>query len=174
MNIFIIFSTHRYMRSHEAGTACSNGIPECLTAAVQQFSDWMKNPGNNSSPRRSQALHSIHNGNSEVEKLLIEAQKESRSPSRANSKESSAQGSPKSPHSPNNELQESRDPGTEWIWDWSSRPEANPPLEWKERFKRPATSVRNTRVMKTMFFSWENLPYIVCSSTIAFISGAAM
>ncbi|XP_011445562.1 BCL2/adenovirus E1B 19 kDa protein-interacting protein 3-like [Crassostrea angulata] len=127
-----------------------------------------------SSGNSTGALHSIHNGNSEVEKLLIEAQKESRSPSRANSKESSAQGSPKSPHSPNNELQESRDPGTEWIWDWSSRPEANPPLEWKERFKRPATSVRNTRVMKTMFFSWENLPYIVCSSTIAFISGAAM
>lgn len=46
--------------------------------------------------------------------------------------------------------------------------------EWKERFKRPATSVRNTRVMKTTFFCWENLPYIMCSSTIAFISGAAM
>lgn len=45
-----------------------------------------------SSGNSTGALHSIHNGNSEVEKLLIEAQKESRSPSRANSKESSAQG----------------------------------------------------------------------------------
>ena len=45
-----------------------------------------------SSSNSTGALHSIHNGNSEVEKLLIEAQKESRSPSRANSKESSAQG----------------------------------------------------------------------------------
>lgn len=45
-----------------------------------------------SSSQSTGTLHSIHDGNSEVEKLLIEAQKESRTPSRANSKESSAQG----------------------------------------------------------------------------------
>lgn len=44
-----ICSTHRYMRSHVAGTACSFDIPECLNAAVQQYADWMSNPGNNRS-----------------------------------------------------------------------------------------------------------------------------
>lgn len=78
-------------------------------------------------------------------RLLKEAQKESNSSSRVLSKESSMKGSPKSPpNSPNNELEDdlkgvyinfsnrggelyNLDKNTDWIWDWSSRPDQEPP-----------------------------------------------
>ncbi|XP_056008322.1 putative aminopeptidase-2 isoform X2 [Ostrea edulis] len=36
-----------YMRSTVSSTACSYDIPECLSAAEQQYKDWMSNPNNN-------------------------------------------------------------------------------------------------------------------------------
>ncbi|KAL5022021.1 hypothetical protein ScPMuIL_001176 [Solemya velum] len=122
----------------------------------------------------------IYNGT--LEKLLIEAQKESRTPSIANSKESSARGSPKSPHSPNNEtaggdtVTVDRDPGTDWIWDWSSRPEIQQSSDFG-RFKHPRKSklsIRNTRVMKAGIFRIENIPTLLLSHACTFFLGAAV
>ncbi|XP_060082441.1 BCL2/adenovirus E1B 19 kDa protein-interacting protein 3-like [Ylistrum balloti] len=134
---------------------------------------------NNSGPQDPLVPQSIYNGN--LEKLLIDAQKESRTPSRANSKESSARGSPKSPHSPNNELatQDSdRDPGTDWIWDWSSRPEAHPPSDWNGRFKhricREKMTSRNSRVSKSGVFTIDNLPQLLLTHACSFFLGAAV
>lgn len=132
-------------------------------------------------PQTSQILYP-----ESIEKLLIEAQKESRTPSRNNSREASARGSPKSPHSPSNELsssssQDDRDPGTEWMWDWSSRPEVIPPSDLNGKFKHPAPrksklSVRNTPVMRSgifRVFQLENLPILLLSHACAVFLGAA-
>ncbi|XP_005091816.1 BCL2/adenovirus E1B 19 kDa protein-interacting protein 3 [Aplysia californica] len=121
-----------------------------------------------------------------IEKLLIDAQRESRTPSRPQSKESSVGGSPKSPPSPSGEWpseewKSKQDPGTDWIWDWSSRPEALQSFEnWNERFRhpgskgRPALSVRNTNVMKkTRLFSLANLPTLILTHACTFFLGAA-
>ncbi|XP_071089608.1 BCL2/adenovirus E1B 19 kDa protein-interacting protein 3-like [Haliotis cracherodii] len=128
---------------------------------------------------------SVYNGN--LEKLLIEAQRESRTPSRPNSKESSARGSPKSPHSPNSEWAASdwrsrtEDPGTDWIWDWSSRPEVMQPGDWNGKFRHPTAkprrhimSMRNTKVMKKGVFNLENLPTLLLTHAATFFLGAAV
>lgn len=136
--------------------------------------------GNSQEPESSQLIYP-----ESIEKLLIEAQKESRTPSRNNSRETSARGSPKSPHSPSNELaingQDERDPGTDWIWDWSSRPEMMPPSDFNGKFRHPPTrrnklSVRNTPVMRSgifRVFSLENLPILLLSHACAVFLGAA-
>ncbi|XP_041369329.1 BCL2/adenovirus E1B 19 kDa protein-interacting protein 3-like isoform X2 [Gigantopelta aegis] len=142
----------------------------------------------NSSPSQTQltdpaALHSVYNGN--LEKLLIEAQRESRTPSRPNSKESSTRGSPKSPHSPNNEWagewRSRQDPGTDWIWDWSSRPEVMPPGDWNGKFRHPMTkprqhplSVRHTNALRRAVFTLENLPTLLLTHAATFVLGAAV
>ncbi|XP_022080791.1 BCL2/adenovirus E1B 19 kDa protein-interacting protein 3-like [Acanthaster planci] len=127
---------------------------------------------------------SMYNGN--MEKLLMEAQRESRSTSRG----SSQGGSPKSPHSPvgsgansgpgstySNGSDRSQTapilpgPGAglaqgtaEWIWDWSSRPEPLPPKEF--RFKHPdhtRLSIRKSKAMKSNFLSTEVLSVFIPS-----------
>ncbi|XP_064603746.1 BCL2/adenovirus E1B 19 kDa protein-interacting protein 3-like [Liolophura sinensis] len=134
-------------------------------------------------PRETDGVtsHSVHHGN--LEKLLIEAQRESRSSSQQTSTASSLRGSPKSPHSPNNELAPSdfrtiqEEPGTDWIWDWSSMPTAQPPSDWGSRFKHPKKnrlSVRNTRVMQNGVFCLENLPTLLLSHAASFFLGAAV
>jgi len=127
---------------------------------------------------------SINNG--ALEKMLIEAQRESRTPSFANSKESSARGSPKSPHSPNSEWapadwRTKQDVGTDWIWDWSSGPEIKPSSDWNEKFRhpggKPRRTVPNTRkapVVKTGLFSFENLPSLLLTHACTFFLGAAV
>ncbi|XP_059159386.1 BCL2/adenovirus E1B 19 kDa protein-interacting protein 3-like [Physella acuta] len=124
---------------------------------------------------------------SSMEKLLIDAQRESRTPSRPNSKENSYRGSPKSPASPNTEWSSEewrtkQDPGTDWIWDWSSRPELQQSFEtMSEKFRHPGSkysrtplSVRNTQVMKkTRIFSWANLPTLILTHACTFFLGAA-
>jgi len=134
---------------------------------------------------------SIHNGN--MEKLLIEAQMESRTPSRPNSTVSSNRGSPKLPTSPkewvNTETPQvetigtetetiGADPiGTDWIWDWSSRPEIMPQGDWSGLYKHPRRyrlSVRNTKVMRDGIFCAENLPTLLISHACSFVLGAAV
>lgn len=135
---------------------------------------------NSQEPESSQVIYPEN-----IEKLLIEAQKESRTPSRNSSRDTSARGSPKSPHSPSNELatngQDEREPVTDWIWDWSSRPEMIPPSDFNGKFKHPIMrknklSVRNTPVMRSgifRVFSLENLPVLLLSHACAVFLGAA-
>jgi BCL2/adenovirus E1B protein-interacting protein 3 len=123
----------------------------------------------------------------QMEKLLLEAQRESRGSSRMSSNASSSKGSPKSPHSPNNEyaslpipaihegevlqaVQRSDIP-TDWIWDWSSRPEAVPP-SGKYRLTGTKLSVRNTKVMRSAGI-FDHLPSLLVSHACTFFLGAA-
>lgn len=126
---------------------------------------------------------SIYNGN--LEKLLIEAQRESRTPSHANSKESSARGSPKSPHSPSEwasaDWRTKQDPGTDWIWDWSSGPEVQPQSDWNGKFRHPGSkprrtplSIRKSPVLKSGIFRLENLPTLLLTHACTFFLGAAV
>ncbi|GFO40847.1 Bcl2/adenovirus e1b 19 kda protein-interacting protein 3 [Plakobranchus ocellatus] len=124
-----------------------------------------------------------------MERLLIDAQRESRTPSRPNSNQSSQGGSPKSPASPNSEWsneewRSKQDPGTEWMWDWSSRPEMQQSLDSMcEKFRHPGSvggkrhtpmSVRNSKVMnKTRIFSLANLPTLLLTHACTFFLGAA-
>ncbi|KAM5140693.1 BCL2/adenovirus E1B 19 kDa protein-interacting protein 3 [Mantella aurantiaca] len=118
---------------------------------------------------------SIHNG--DMEKILLDAQHES---GRSSSRESSHCDSPPRSQTPQSSIQRLSDSETQgskeksssqsdedyierrkelenllkknsdWIWDWSSRPENIPPKEFA--FKHPkrssALSMRNTSVMK--------------------------
>ncbi|XP_002735536.1 BCL2/adenovirus E1B 19 kDa protein-interacting protein 3-like [Saccoglossus kowalevskii] len=130
---------------------------------------------------------SIYNGN--MEKLLMEAQRES---SRSTSRGSSQGGSPKAPNSPigssagstsgsinGSSLNHQERPQIqlgiaqgladassrgEWIWDWSSRPETQPPKEFK--FKHPerkSLSMRKSKAMKSGIFSTEFLSVFIPS-----------
>ncbi|KAK3724295.1 hypothetical protein RRG08_043292 [Elysia crispata] len=124
-----------------------------------------------------------------MERLLIDAQRESRTPSRPNSNQSSQGGSPKSPSSPNSEWsneewRSKQDPGTEWMWDWSSRPEVHQSVDsMYEKFRHPSSlgskrhsplSVRNTKAMsKTRLFSLANLPTLLLTHACTFFLGAA-
>jgi BCL2/adenovirus E1B protein-interacting protein 3 len=105
----------------------------------------------------------------------------------------SSRSSPKSPHSPNNEpasdfpiatiqvnskegrvLQAVQ--GTDWIWDWSSRPEAHPNSDSHSKYKHPKKSklsVRNTVVMERLF-CLENLPALLVTHLSSFLVGAAV
>jgi len=123
-----------------------------------------------------------------MEKLLLEAQRDGSRGSSRNASTTSSRGSPKSPHSPNNEpagdistIQEGETPEAQevqdWIWDWSSRPEAIPPSEYNGRFKHPRRtklSVRNTQIMRNGIFNLENLPTLLLTHAATFIMGAAV
>ncbi|KAL8622417.1 hypothetical protein ACOMHN_041745 [Nucella lapillus] len=122
--------------------------------------------------------------NESLEKLLIEAQRESRSTSYATSKESSAKGSPKSPPSPTNTDWGSEEGRTrpditssDWIWDWSSGPEIQQSGDWSERFRRPGVKPRRMVTKSTMtksgIFRLENLPTLLLTHACTFFLGAA-
>merc|ERR1712126_11910 len=117
-----------------------------------------------------------------MEKLLMEAQRES---SRSSSRNTSVASSRGSPHSPNNEWAgegaQGQAPPTiqtaDWIWDWSSRPESMPPSGYERGFKHPRRSrlsVRNTGVMRSGPFSLENLPALLVTHACTFFMGAAV
>lgn len=121
--------------------------------------------------------------NENLEKLLIEAQRESRSTSYANSKESSAKGSPKSPPSPastdgNEEGRTKADTtSTDWIWDWSSGPEIQQSGDWSERFRHPkgkSPRVVAKSMTKSGVFRLENLPTLLLTHACTFFLGAAV
>ncbi|XP_074641734.1 BCL2/adenovirus E1B 19 kDa protein-interacting protein 3-like [Tubulanus polymorphus] len=138
---------------------------------------WVELHFQNNGLEQSESLNSIHNGN--MEHLLREAQLESsRSSSRVTSNASSKRGSPKGtqgPPSPNHTA-------SDWIWDWSSRPELQPPADWGSKFKHPGQqlkprrhklSVRNTSVMRSSLFNLENLPTLLLTHACTFFLGAA-
>jgi len=160
----------------------------------------------------------LYSGPSLMEKLLMDAQRESRNPSCAQSREQSCNvsrvqsrdpstnvsrttsrphskasslggSSPKSPPSPTSSPHpewsaewRSREPGTEWIWDWSSRPEIVQSFEnIEDRFrhpmkkKRPILSMRNSDILrKSSIFSWANLPTLLFTHAASFFFGAAV
>jgi BCL2/adenovirus E1B protein-interacting protein 3 len=124
--------------------------------------------------------------NSAMEKLLLEAQKESSSgtsriDSPASSKASSRcsngdrAANSDSPQAEPDLMPELK--GTDWVWDWSSRPEAIPPSGTVSRLKHPTPqrsrfSIRNTRIMHGLYYSMENLPMLLLTHACSFILGA--
>lgn len=144
----------------------------------QQAENQTRNGNNgNGNNGNGQSLQSALNGN--YERLLIEAQRENSSKATSNA---SSRGSPKGSNSPVPASQDTQQFQTaEWIWDWSSRPEVQPPSEWK--FKHPAAppprrtklSVRNTKVMRQDggVFCLENLPVLFLTHACSFVLGAA-
>lgn len=135
----------------------------------------------------------ISSSGDEYLRLLREAQRESNSSSRVLSKESSIKGSPKSPpNSPNNELEDdlrgvyinysnrggelyNLDKSTDWIWDWSSRPDQAPPKNWKFIHPKKKTySMRNAKVGKDGLFSKEVLYTLFLTNILSILFGAGV
>lgn len=118
-------------------------------------------------------------GNAHIlEKLLLEAQRDS------NVSSARGSGSPKSPHSPSNEAvsfiinKEERQPiPTDWIWDWSSRPDQQPPKDWNFRHpvgsgsrKRPVLSLRGSRIIRLA----DIFPLLLLSNILSVLLGAGI
>lgn len=132
-------------------------------------------------------------------RLLREAQRESKESSRI----PSLRGSPKSPpNSPNTELAATEEDlrnvyinyvnkdgdivkDTDWVWDWSSRPDQQPPKDWK--FEHPnqtredrnkpihaGYSIRQVRVGKNSLFSREFIYSILLTNVLSLLLGAGI
>uniref|UniRef100_A0A2M4BWC2 Putative bcl2/adenovirus e1b 19 kDa protein-interacting protein 3 n=1 Tax=Anopheles marajoara TaxID=58244 RepID=A0A2M4BWC2_9DIPT len=141
-------------------------------------------------------------------RLLREAQRESKESSRVasltSSRKNSPRGSPKSPpNSPNTELAATEEDlknvyinyenkegdivkDTDWVWDWSSRPDQQPPKEWKfehpkktgqeecTKISHSGYSIRQVRVGKNSLFSREFLYSIVLTNVLSLLLGAGI
>nr|ACQ58207.1 BCL2/adenovirus E1B 19 kDa protein-interacting protein 3 [Anoplopoma fimbria] len=136
---------------------------------------WVElNFSNNGS--QSASHHGSHHGSQEqiptavadVEKMLLDAQHESgknssrgssqcNSPLRAQTPLLMWKGSEANSSQSDEDFQERRrevenmmKENADWIWDWSSRPENNPPKEFLLKYPKRSTSlsIRNTSVMK--------------------------
>ncbi|XP_018901501.2 BCL2/adenovirus E1B 19 kDa protein-interacting protein 3 [Bemisia tabaci] len=130
-------------------------------------------------------------------RLLREAQKESNQSSArvslASSRKTTPRGSPKSPpNSPNTELSTDEDlkgvfinysykdgeftaNDTDWIWNWSSRPDSLPPKDWK--FKHPKKkiyTIRHAKVGKNSLFSKEVLYTLFLTNFISLLLGTGI
>lgn len=111
-----------------------------------------------------------------LEKLLLEAQRDS------NASSARGSGSPKSPHSPSNEtvsfiLNKEEQIPTDWIWDWSSRPDQQPPKDWKFRHpgtvshrKRSPLSLRGSRIIRLA----DIFPLLLLSNLLSVLLGAGI
>lgn len=119
-------------------------------------------------------------GNAHIlEKLLLEAQRESNASS---ARGSGSPKSPKSPHSPCNETltfvlnKEEKQIPTDWVWDWSSRPDQQPPKDWKFRHpsngnrKRPTLSLRGSRIIRLA----DIFPVLLLSNLLSLLLGAGI
>lgn len=142
-------------------------------------------------------VSSIHNG--DMEKLLIEAQRESNQSSAHASTHTSHGNTPhgvRSPHnggspnalpSPSSELahsdfttisaklqEEDLKSDTDWIWDWSSRPDNMPPKQWifRRPIKKQSLSIRNTKAMKSKLS--DILPVLIFSNLMSLVLGAGI
>ncbi|XP_041761010.1 BCL2/adenovirus E1B 19 kDa protein-interacting protein 3 [Anopheles merus] len=141
-------------------------------------------------------------------RLLREAQRDeskesSRVASLTSTRKNSPRGSPKSPpNSPNTELAATEEDlrnvyinyvnkdgdivkDTDWVWDWSSRPDQQPPKDWKfehpnqtqEERNKPihaGYSIRQVRVGKNSLFSREFLYSIVLTNVLSLLLGAGI
>lgn len=132
-------------------------------------------------------------------RLLREAQRESNQSSARVSLASSHRASPKSPpNSPNTELCLEEDlkgvyinysnkvrnndgelvcddRSTDWIWDWSSRPDQIPPKDWKfVHPRRKMLSIRTARVGKVGLFSREMMYTILLTNMLSLILGTGV
>ncbi|BES99125.1 BNIP3 [Nesidiocoris tenuis] len=128
-------------------------------------------------------------------RLLREAQRESNQSSARHSLASSRKGSPKSPpNSPNTELSIDEDlkgvyinynnkdgewvgveNNTDWIWDWSSRPDQFPPKDWKFRHpNRKMLSMRTAKVGKVALFSREMMYTILITNVLSLLIGTGV
>ncbi|XP_065218565.1 BCL2/adenovirus E1B 19 kDa protein-interacting protein 3 isoform X1 [Planococcus citri] len=132
-------------------------------------------------------------------RLLKEAQRDSNQSSarisRASSNVASLKGSPKSPpNSPNTEPCTEEDlkdvyinyyskegdfikvdKSTDWIWDWSSRPDSLPPKDWKfVHPKKKTYSMRNAKVGSIGLFSKEVLYTLIVTNFLSIIIGTGV
>lgn len=126
-------------------------------------------------------------------RLLREAQRESNQSSARVSLSSSRRDSPKSPpNSPNTELVDDEFKGvyinysykdgvvnvennSDWIWDWSSRPDQAPPKDWKFKHpKRKTYSIRHAKVGKNSLFSKEVLYTLFITNVISLLLGTGV
>ncbi|XP_066993261.1 BCL2/adenovirus E1B 19 kDa protein-interacting protein 3 [Anabrus simplex] len=128
-------------------------------------------------------------------RLLREAQRESNQSSARVSVASSRRDSPKSPpNSPNTELSAEDElkgvyinycykdgdfmnveRNTDWIWDWSSRPDQAPPKDWKFKHpKRKTYSIRHAKVGKNSLFSKEVLYTLFLTNFISLLLGTGV
>uniref|UniRef100_A0A182JKU2 Uncharacterized protein n=1 Tax=Anopheles atroparvus TaxID=41427 RepID=A0A182JKU2_ANOAO len=141
-------------------------------------------------------------------RLLREAQRESKESSRVasltSSRKNSPRGSPKSPpNSPNTELAATEEDlrnvyinyvnkdgdivkDTDWVWDWSSRPDQQPPKDWKFEHPKQSSqedpnkpihagySIRQVRFGKNSLFSREFLYSIVLTNVLSLLLGAGI
>lgn len=146
------------------------------------------------------SVASLHLYNGDMAKLLWEAQKESNHSSGRVSGASSRKGSPKSPpNSPNSESTGSNesagsDPDslndvyinpdkgdllesvqintTDWVRDWSSRPDQLPPKEWNFRHPiKTGLSMRHSKAMKNKLFSAEVFSLVLLTNLVSLILG---
>lgn len=121
-----------------------------------------------SSLRGSQELIPGSAPEDDVEKMLLDAQNESGRSSSGGSSQCNSPGRAQTPlllwrgsgvnsSQSEEDFQERRQEvellmkrNADWIWDWSSRPENNPPKEFllKHRKRSTSLSIRNTSVMK--------------------------
>ncbi|XP_055856610.1 BCL2/adenovirus E1B 19 kDa protein-interacting protein 3 [Episyrphus balteatus] len=131
-------------------------------------------------------------------RLLREAQRESNQSSRvvslASSRRDTPRDSPKSPpNSPNTELCPDEDlkhvyinywskegeaqKDTDWFGEWSSRPDQQPPKDWKfehPKKKSAGYSIRLTRLGKNSLFSREILYSLILSNVLSLLLGAGL
>lgn len=128
-------------------------------------------------------------------RLLREAQRESNQSSARVSLASSRRGSPKSPpNSPNTELVTedelkgvyinycykdgdfmNMERNTDWIWDWSSRPDQAPPKDWKFKHPKKKTySIRHAKFGKNSLFSKEVLYTLFLTNIISLLLGTGV
>ncbi|GFQ80592.1 hypothetical protein TNCT_173251 [Trichonephila clavata] len=143
--------------------------------------------GSDGSQKRSTPISSLISSG-KLEKLLWEAQHESCPSSLVDSGKSSRKESPKSPRSPiiedvalDNTLDESfssqcesgqrRHGSTDWIWEWSSKPDQRPPKEWKLQHPRSTLSLRNSKAAKSGLFSSEMLTILIVTNLLSVLIG---
>ncbi|GLH09827.1 BCL2/adenovirus E1B 19 kDa protein-interacting protein 3-like [Gryllus bimaculatus] len=64
---------------------------------------------------------------------------------------------------------------TDWIWDWSSRPDQVPPKDWKFKHpKRKTYSIRHAKVGKNSLFSKEVLYTLFLTNFISLLLGTGV
>ncbi|XP_015371710.1 PREDICTED: BCL2/adenovirus E1B 19 kDa protein-interacting protein 3 [Diuraphis noxia] len=67
------------------------------------------------------------------------------------------------------------DKSTDWIWDWSSRPDQAPPKNWKFIHPKKKTySMRNAKVGKDGLFSKEVLYTLFLTNILSILLGAGV